>query len=62
MNDSSLMHYIQKVLKGYCDDTYTAQKTKKLLASEGVSVNLKTCWTLNKAEVEYKNKLYTIDV
>lgn len=61
MNDS-LLELVASIL--YCHSTgkYTTKVAKILLKDEGVSVNLKTCWTLNKAEVEYKNKLYTIEV
>lgn len=61
MNDYTELS-IAAVLYGYCADIYTAEVAKSLLAMEGVSVNLKTCWNGNKAEVEYKNKLYIIEI
>ena len=58
----SMIEYVTLILYGYCSDAMDSNKTKALLKYAGVSVNLSTCWTGNKAEVEYKNKLYTIDV
>lgn len=61
MNDN-IYNLTESILYSYCGDKITAKTCKKLLKLIKVTVNLKTCWSHNKAEVEYNNKLYIIEV